>query len=177
MLRGRWTDAGGRVGAGRCHGSTEDLERIYCNGVIWDSNRDGGKTGTNLVHYRARIAALKNQCQRSWPESFSQLFCAPVESDQLTRQVGVGDMNDKWIGRWSFLGVIDRADCFNICRISGEAIDRLGRQGDKLPCVQQPCRFGQVICKGFEYRRRHGWMLLTVERGFRSYEAARIHAL
>ena len=65
----------------------------------------------------------------------------------------VGDVHNQGVEAWSSLGFIDSCDRLGVGRVGGEAIDRLGRNRDRLAGEDQPRSLGdEFVIEGKDSR-------------------------
>ena len=63
---------------------------------------------------------------------FAQVRATLVKHTDALRRREIGDVNNQWVEGGSSLGLVDSRDGFGVGRVAGEAVDRLGRDRDRL---------------------------------------------
>src|SRR5260370_42681407 len=97
-----------------------------------DSKRDYVQTGGN--NYRNYFASWQNHRERPRPEMFrqfqDQLSIWRGKVGNLFEPIAVRQMDDQRIETRAFFGFEDLDDRVGLERVSGEAVNCFGRQGD-----------------------------------------------
>jgi hypothetical protein len=70
--------------------------------------------------------------------------CRCVEGTDELGCGEIGNMDDQRVEAWSSLGLVDTRDRLGIGCVGGEAVDRLGRDSDRLARKDQPRGVGDT---------------------------------
>ena len=112
-------------------------EKLLRHVVIGNAHRDGVEARGRELGDGAAGGLRQHQRQRSRPESFGQPRRIGVEARERARRPGIGDMRNQRIERGPAFGLVKPRDGPAIGRIGAEAVNGLGRKGDKTAGLRQ----------------------------------------
>ena len=104
-----------------------------------DAQPDARQSPPGKIRDLTGFGERNDERERAGPEGLGEAQSLPAEHSLALRSREIRNMGNQWVEGRAALGGIDRRDGTALRRIGAEGVDRLGREGDRVPRLQEDC--------------------------------------